>query len=225
MDTDNKLAEGFKNPGSLTRWVKYFLYLQIIISVIALVSGYMEYQLLTDYSNNVYTSQAQATADAEANDARQGVIGIIQLVIFIVSGFLILKWIYRANYNARQLGAEDMRFTPGWSIGWYFVPIATFWKPYQAMKEIYKASHTPDNWKDTEVPSMLPWWWFFWIISSLMGNASFRVTMRAQKLDELIAADVLTFVSDILSIPLALLTTNLIRTNLIRTPIINLTRT
>ncbi|MDZ7789932.1 MAG: DUF4328 domain-containing protein [Xanthomonadales bacterium] len=89
---------------------------------------------MTDYENGVYTSQEQAVADGEANDRRQGIIGMIYLAIFIISGIVILKWIYRANYNARQLGAEDMRFTPGWSIGWYLFLFFTLWKPYQAMK-------------------------------------------------------------------------------------------
>jgi len=202
--------QGFKNPQKLTSWVKYFLYIQIIISVIALGSGYMEYQLLSDYSNGVYTSQEQAVADGEANDARQGIVGITQMIIFIISGILILKWIHRANYNARQLGAEDMQFTPGWSVGWYFVPIAMLWKPYQAMKEIWKASHAPDNWKESNVPALLPWWWFFWIISSLLGNASFRITLRAEELNELLNANMIMQISDISSIPLALVTMALI---------------
>ncbi len=203
MSEDNK---GFKNPQKLTSWVKYFLYMQIIISLVALGSGYMEYQLLSDYSNGVYTSQEQAVADGEASDARQGIVGIMQMIIFIISGILILKWIYRANYNSRQLGAEEMQFTPGWSVGWCFIPIASLWKPYQAMKEIWKASHDADNWKESNVPALLPWWWFLFIISSLLGNVSLRVTLRAEELEELLNANIITQISDISSIPLALVT-------------------
>jgi len=137
--------EGYKNSEKLTSWVRYFLYLQIAVAVVSIASGYMEYQLLSDYQSGVYTSNEKAVSDGETNDQRQGIIALVHMLVFIVSGFLILKWIYRANYNARQLGAEGMNFTPGWSVGWYFVPIATLWKPYQAMKEIWKASHYPDK--------------------------------------------------------------------------------
>jgi len=195
----------FKDPEGLTKWTKWFLYAQVVITVIAIISGLLEYQLLSDFKNGVYSSQALAVAAAEANDARQGVVGILQFFIFVVSGILILKWIYRSNYNARQLGAIDMAFTPGWSIGWYFIPIANLWKPYQAMKEIWKASSNPHSWKSQPVSSLLPWWWFFWIVSNMFANASFRLTMRAEELNELIAANVVTQLSDITGIPLNLI--------------------
>ncbi len=197
--------QSFINSQKLTAWVKYGLYLQIIISVIASISGLMEYQLLTDYATGVYDSQEQAELDGIANDERQGVVGIIQVIIFIVSGVLILKWIHRANYNSRQLGAKDLIYTPGWSVGWYFVPIATLWKPFEAMKEIWKASHKPDDWQDVEVPKLLSWWWSLWIISTLTGNASFRLTLRAEELQEFINANLVTLVSDLSAIPLALI--------------------
>ncbi len=121
-----KKKTGFIDSEKLTQWVRWFLYAQIIVSVISLISGNMEYQLLTAFEKGVYASQEQVVADAEASDRRQGIIASIHLTVFIVSAILILKWIYRANYNARQLGAKDMRFTPGWSVGWYFVPVFCF---------------------------------------------------------------------------------------------------
>lgn len=200
----------FKNPTSLTKWTKWFLYAQVVIAVIAIISSMLEYQLLSDFENGVYTSQELAVAAGEASDARQGIVGIIQVLIFVVSGILILKWIHRANYNARQLGATDMAFTPGWSIGWYFIPIANLWKPYQAIKEIWKASSDPLNWKTQSVSSMLPWWWFFWIVSNMFGNASFRLVMRAEEINELIAANVVTQLSDVTGIPLSFIVIGII---------------
>jgi hypothetical protein len=170
----------------------------------------LEYQLLSDYQNGVYTSQEKAVADGEANDQRQQLIAIAYLVVFIVSGFLILKWIYRANYNARQLGASGMKFTPGWSVGWYFIPIFTLWKPYQAMKEIWKASHAPNDWTNAATSSILGWWWFFWIVSNVIANASFRFSMRAEELNELMTLNVVNQASELFSIPLAIITLTLI---------------
>ena len=195
----------FKDPTGLTKWTKWFLYAQIVITTIAIISGMLEYQLLSDFQKGVYTSQELAIAAGEASDARQGMVGIIQFALFVISGVLILKWIYRANYNARQLGASGLTFTPGWSIGWYFIPIANLWKPYHAMKEIWKASSNPQNWGNEPVPSILPWWWFLWIVSSALGNASFRFAMRAEEIDELIAANVVTQFSDVTGIPLSLI--------------------
>lgn len=196
--------DGFRNSDSLTRWVKYMLYAQIIVASISILSGYLEYQLLSDYQNGVYTSQEMAVADGEASDQRQGIIGVVYLVVFVISGFLILRWIHRANYNARQLGAENMEFTPGWSIGYYFIPILTLWKPYQAMKEIWKASKNPSNWNSQSVSRLLPIWWSIWIISIILAHAIFSLSMRAEELNELINLNIITQVSNTLDILLAL---------------------
>ena len=68
------------------------------------------------------------------------IVGLLQLPVVLTTGIVFLMWIHRANRNARGLGAEGMTFTPGWSVGWYFIPIANLWKPFQAMKEIWQAS-------------------------------------------------------------------------------------
>jgi hypothetical protein len=205
-DTENN----YKNSSSLTNWVRYMLYAQIMVAIISMGSNFLEYQLLSDYQNDVYTSQEQAVADGEASDQRQQIVALIYLAVFIVSGFLILRWIHRANYNARQLGAKDMEFTPGWSIGYYFIPILTLWKPFQAMKEIWKASHNPENWATEKASSILGLWWFLWIVTNMLGQAVLRMSTGAEGLQELMNLNIITQVSEVLAIPLALVTLSII---------------
>lgn len=205
---------GFKNSEKLTTWVRYFLYIQIAFSIISMISGYMEYQLFSDFQNNVYTSelasQEKMYADAHASDFRQRIIAISFLFVFVVSGVLILKWIYRANYNVRQLGAIQMSFTPGWSIGWHFVPFAAVWKPYQAMKEIWKASHFLNDRDAHSRTPLLPWWWFLWLLNGAIGQIVFRMSLKAEKIDELMRLNLVYQLSEIISIPLSLITLILI---------------
>ena len=157
---------GFKNPTGLTKWTTLFLYALVVIAVIEILNMF-EYQL------------------------EMWILVIIaQPVIGIISGILILMWIYRANYNARQLGASDMSFTPGWSIGWYFIPIANLWKPYQAMKEIWKASSSPQNWSGQSVSSLLPWWWFFWIINNMFLILPSLLATQEKEINELLTVNV-----------------------------------
>ncbi len=205
-DTENN----YKDSTNLTKWVRYMLYAQIVVALIAIASNFLEYQLLSDYQNGVYTSQEKAVADGEASDQRQQMVGLIYLAVFIISGFLILRWIHRANYNARQLGAKDMKFTPGWSIGYYFIPILTLWKPFQAMKEIWKASHYPNNWSNEKAGSILELWWFLWIVSNMLGQAVFRMSTGAEELQELMDLNIITQILDALGIPLALVTLSII---------------
>ena len=198
--------EEFKDPRNIMAWIKYLLVVQVVLAFVAIGSNLMEYQLLTDFQNGVYFSQEMAVADAEANDKRQQVIAFSYLAVFIISGILILRWIYQSNQNARQLGAKDMAFSPGWSIGFYFIPIVSLWKPYQAMKEIWQASQTPTNWPIEKVSSVLGIWWFFWIANSIVGQAVFRMSRRAEEISEIMNVNLVSQASEVISIPLALVT-------------------
>jgi hypothetical protein len=195
---------GFKNLGSLTKWIKYMLYAQMLFAIISIIFGYLEYQLLSGYRDGVHVSQETIIADMEANDIRQGIVSVIYMIIYFVLAFLVLKWIYRANYNARKLGAENMKFTPGWSIGYYFIPILAIWKPYQAMKEIWQASKNPLDWTSQNPSGILSIWWILWLTSNILGQIIFKLSMRAEELQELIDLNLITQISDSLDIPLAL---------------------
>ncbi len=94
-----------------------------------------------------------------------------------------------------------MKFTPGWSVGYYFIPFLNLWRPYQAMKEIWKASKNPTSWEGEERGAILPWWWFFFLVASMFGNASFRTSMSAKEIHELITSTGITIASDVVSIP------------------------
>lgn len=195
---------GFRDADSLTQWVKYLLYAQVVVAFVSIISGYLEYQLLSDYLHGTYVSREQAVADGEANDSRQLLVWAIYLIVFFVSGFLILRWIHRANYNARQLGADDLTFTPGWAIGYYFIPIVSLFKPYKAMKEIWEASEDAADEDASGSNWLLPTWWTLWIVSSLLGQISLRMTTRASEIDQLMNLNLLNQVANLVDIPLAL---------------------
>jgi hypothetical protein len=190
---------------TLTNWTIRLLYLQIAISVIGLITGSMEHSFLRDAQDGNFASEAEMMLAANASDSRQMIVGICQVLIYLISGIWILRWIYVACSNARELTTRPMTFTPGWSVGWYFIPVANLWKPYQAMKEIWRVSANPSHPDSETDPGLLVAWWAFYIAASMTGNAAFRVSLRADEIDELLVANVITRVSDVVGIPLAVI--------------------
>ena len=167
--------------------------------------------LLFDFMQmNLLAVGSFSRAAAEANDSRQQFLGILCLIAFIVTGFTFLKWIHRANSNCHGFGAEGMKFTPGWSIGYYFIPIINLYKPYQAMKEIWKVSTNPANWQDETGGAVLRWWWALWLISGFLGQAAFRMSLRADTISALQASTTVSIISGIINIPLYIVAVSLI---------------
>ena len=202
----SSVEAGFKSLKSLTQWIRYVLYAQILIATVAIILGFLEQQLLSAYQEGVYASIEEAFAAGETAIVLLQGIGIVSLLAFVASALLIMKWIYRANSNARQLGAQNMSYTPAWSIGYYFIPVFNLWKPYLAMKEIWMASKKPLDWNLIKVPLILPAWWALWLISNLLNQSIFRYSAEAVELSELMNLNMLSQASNVLDIPLALVT-------------------
>lgn len=192
-----------KDPKSLTSFVVIMLWVSLGFEVVSILSDFGQMSLL----GGTYTE-----AEGAANDSRQSVIGVAYLGVFIVTGIAFLKWIHRANVNCRGFGAQGMKFTPGWSVGYFFIPFLNLVRPYQAMKEIWKVSQNPSGWQSASTSSLLGWWWALWLISGFLGQIVFRTSMNATTIDQLQASTGLSIVSSFVGIPLCLVAINLIKT-------------
>lgn len=96
-------------------------------------------------------------------------LSLVALFWLMATGIVVGLWIYRAMQVAHSL-QEDLTITPGWAVGWYFVPVASFWKPYQAMREIWDASVVRPYAGDAGGATLLGWWWAAWLCRSIAGG-------------------------------------------------------
>jgi hypothetical protein len=78
------------------------------------------------------------------------------------------------------------------------------------MKEIWRASANPQAWEQQPVPSLLPWWWFFWIVSAMLSNLAFQLTRGAEEISELLTANLVTQIADASNVPLSLILLSII---------------
>jgi hypothetical protein len=173
----------------------FLIYTQAAVSVISLFSDFAQMALLGS-SNLTQTTGA-------ANDARQQIIAIIYMLVYFTTAIVFLTWINRANKNCHGF-TTGMEFTSGWSVGWYFVPFANLLKPFQVMNEIWRVSHDPSRWKTLATPGLLRWWWALWLISNFLGQASFRMSMKAKTVDALQASTTVSILSSGFDIPLCI---------------------
>ncbi|HYE46186.1 MAG TPA: DUF4328 domain-containing protein [Caulobacter sp.] len=79
---------------------------------------------------------------------------------------LMLFWFYRANRNARS-ASTGLETTPGWAVGFFFIPIMSFYRPYRTISEIWRSATEPLSWKSQEDPAIIGWWWGLYIASAL----------------------------------------------------------
>jgi len=86
-------------------------------------------------------------------------VALLALVLLVVNFILLMLWVYRTNKNTHNLPVPDLEYEPGWAVGWWFVPFANLWKPFDMMCELYNANRNPPDWHNLPRPALLWTWW------------------------------------------------------------------
>ena len=143
--------------------------------------------------------------NAEISSGREMALGlglfglaIVSVPVYVTCIVVICRFMYRANQNLRSAGRKDLEFTPGWCVGWWFIPIACLFKPREAMVELYKASDSsPDSeWQQNSFDPIINKWWAAWILGSIITRIESR--MAVSGVDTGLAAIPITWTSTIL---------------------------
>jgi len=208
-----KNAIPFESGHYRTQWVTFFLAGLVLTCIISVWFDYLQIQLV----NRIIRGDFVTMAEALANDDRQATIGLIYTIVFIITGILFLMWIHRAHRNLQSLGNTNLKYSPGWAVGWFFVPILSWWKPYQVTTEIGKASDPTTDindstaWKKSSASSLVSSWWLLFIVSAVIGNIVLRLFLQAETPSEILTVSWWSFIVGIIDIVIAILTILIVR--------------
>jgi hypothetical protein len=137
--------------------------------------------------------RAGETQSFDNDTARLGLVGLVGLIVTATAWFV---WLHRAVSNAWALGRQT-RFTPGWSVGWWFVPFANLVRPYQIVRSL------ADELVWTDAPVL--WWWASYIGAGAISNIASRIQPTDVAgfrlfVGSFLAADLLRIVAGVLAI-------------------------
>jgi hypothetical protein len=150
-------------------------------------------------------------SSAQASEDRAAFLETILLFAILIAGVVWLMWQNRAQSNLRALGTQGLRFTPGWVVGWWLIPVANLALPPQTMSELWKGSDPKAgavDWKSVKLTSLLPLWWAAWLARLVLSTIGAGVG-KSGDIDSLIsrsgwyvAADFVLAVAGVLAIAL-----------------------
>ena len=185
-----------RDPSRLTTFLQRLLWISVLVACIALVD---------DLAELVQVQIARLPPDQVANnDPIQGIVGLLQSGLGILTGITFLKWIYRAYKNIQGFGAEGLRFSPGWAVGYYFIPILSLIRPVQVMSEIWRASDDPRDWPRRPGSWLIASWWTLFLLYTGVTQVSLEIAIQASTNDQWMVAGVLAILGDLFSIPLSI---------------------
>jgi Domain of unknown function (DUF4328) len=190
------------DPTGLTKFLQGLLWASVVVACLA---------LLIDLEELVRVQLGQLTPDQLAgNDPMEGIIGLSQAGLGLVTGIVFLKWVYRAYKNIQGFGAEGLRFSPGWAVGYYFVPFLSLVRPVQVMSEIWRVSQDPRNWLQRRGSWLIGTWWALFLLYSIVTQVSLELALDSSTNSQWSLAAIFAILGDFFSVPLSIVVLRLV---------------
>lgn len=174
--------------------------LMIGLSLLSAIHNVAGFDLIRDAQSGTLSISEADSYDATAQSYAQA-----YLVLYIATAIAFLMWLSRSIDNVPHLTGEFPDVTPRWSIGWWFVPFANLFKPYQVVRDLFVriAADGQRSW-------VILAWWLVWIGGGVLGTFIFRMAEPAD-LDDLNTWFTLNLLSDLSTVVPAALAIIIVR--------------
>lgn len=195
--------QNYQTAGPRKTTAIVFMITLLAMSTVSFISSIIQSSMLAGLEGNApYSVMTDATALVVLFQSMANMLWVLAFIGFVIA---FLMWLNRSYKNMLAADIQGLMHSPGWTVGWYFIPFANLVKPYVVMKETYLASIYADtpNWKGQKPPRLLPIWWVLFIlgniISSTNASSSFE-TVRDYQVDAVVVmiSEPMTTVSGIL---------------------------
>jgi len=159
------------------------LLLTMVIAAVAFWAEYQQYQLIDSIKHGTKITMAEA----RANDQRVRVVVLSYLTVLVIDVVFFMMWIHRVYRNLNSFPGPRSEYTPGWAVGYYFIPFLNLARGYQVMREIFEKSR-PQRLATRSI-SIVAVWWALWLLTGFIARlASIATDPNAEKLDKLLSA-------------------------------------
>jgi Na+/proline symporter len=193
-----------KPNGQRAKNAMVILWIVLGMEIITFISNYFQYDLLHRAKNLAPITSLEVAA----NDFRVKIVTVVYLIVYIICVVMFIQWFRRAYYNL-HVKVPNLLFKDGWAAGSWFVPIMHLYRPYQIMRELHE--ETIDLCDKKKVSSnglstdLLGWWWFSWMVSSVLGRIVGQISNGAESISQLENSTVAGMIHSVFNIPLTLL--------------------
>lgn len=129
-------------------------------------------------------------------------------LLFVATAIAFLAWLYGSVRNTPPLGGGVPYWSPAWSVGWWFVPIANLYFPYKVVRELYDRLWVP------EAPrggGYVVAWWLIWLAGNLLIRGSANLYESAPDTDQLRVGLMVNAVGEALLVAAAILAIVIVR--------------
>lgn len=159
-----------------SRWNLLAIFISfVLLSQVVVIMNEMHTLDLVQRVKNGDTGAAYGLAYTEKVTPLMGIAGLVGIAAIV----FVCMWFYRAHLNNHLAGINYLTYSPGWCVGWFFIPFVQLVMPFITTREIWRASasiNNPDEYSAWQNNKISPWvsiWYFSFIASIVVGIAVF----------------------------------------------------
>ncbi|QDT18001.1 DUF4328 domain-containing protein [Alienimonas californiensis] len=172
----------YKPADGLRHAVIVLLGLSLAVLAVRAVLSLREMWLIAEFAALFDPTEADA-ADLILNETLTAFAGIAQVALLLITVIPFLMLVHRLTANAWsfQAGGKKPDYSPGWAVGYFFIPILNLVRPAQVMNQNFDLSET----KNGRVPATPNLWWCGWVFAGIAGRAYTAMTNAAGRSGDL----------------------------------------
>ncbi len=153
-------------------WTSVLLGFFLLFTLLALAADIEHAYLASQVRGGEFVSTDDLEDSNTLFEAMKG------LQVFAVFGIapLFIWWMQRAVRNLPALGAFGQKYSPGWAIGWWFIPFANFVQPVRVLLEAWRGSgprqvlEPDESWQSRPSNPLVIIWWLACVAGWLSAN-------------------------------------------------------
>ena len=197
----------FRSGDGIARVIVALLGLSSLLALVMIAFRLDEQGLLARMANLEFVSEEEVTR----SDGRVAAVAVVQVLTLVVTGIAWLIWQHRGQANLVAARVSGLRFTPGWAVGWWFVPFANLVKPFQTMRELWKAGGGEEDWRNARTWPVIGWWWAAWLTAGVLGRIGGALIGGATTIETVRSGSRVLLLTELVVLAAAILAIMLIR--------------
>lgn len=153
------------------QWVMVLFVVSMIVDLGGILAGWSQQVFAGGVVGGGGAGVVTATLDG---DVYRG-IQILRLFVSVVLGISLLVWLNAAYDNLHHVGSRVTRFTSGWAVGFWLIPVFNLFRPCQVIKELWWRSRNGNREVTLGTETRLPLvsaWWSCWLLAILLARIS-----------------------------------------------------
>ncbi len=156
----------YESPAARARWATWLFSLTIVANAASLLALGAQRELLNRGVGGFTLAEWQRSA------SRIDALNIIRLLLMVATAVVFLRWLHLSYRNVRALGLST-RFTPGWAVGYWFIPLVSLFRPKQVVDELWERT---DDALVGQRTATIPVWWGLWLIGNAIEYVGIRMS-------------------------------------------------